>query len=286
MKNRGIQLIPKVLAIHDMSCFGRASLTVAIPVLSALGMEAVPLPTAILSSHLAFPSVEKVDFTPYMKAFMDAWDRSHISFDAVYSGYLATPGQIEIVKDAIGRYAKENAPVIVDPAMADKGKLYRGNDMDMVSAMKELINHATLIKPNYTEACFLTGKEYSEDHIPESSEIDEIMGILAESAPEVVITSIPQGKGKYRNISFDRKTGEKHEMVYPAIPMKTYGTGDIMSSILTAGRLKGMPLGKAMDTATVFLLENIARAWRAGADPLEGIPFEKSLVDLAGKMEM
>jgi pyridoxine kinase len=278
-------MIPKVLSIHDMSCNGRASLTVILPILAACGVQGVPLPTAIFSSHLAFPHVKSVNFTPYMKEFMDMWDQNHIHFDAIYSGYLASPEQITVVEEAIRRYGKEAALVVVDPAMADRGKLYSGYHEDMVEAMRKLVCHADLIKPNYTEAAFLTGRTCEEGHIPDEDEITTLIKELSLMAPEVVITSIPASDGKFLNISFDRETGEKREMLYPSIPMATYGTGDIFSAILTAARLRHIPLSRAMELATVFLLEVTASTWRSGADPLEGMLFEPRLPELSRKIK-
>ena len=163
--------IPKVLAIHDISCAGRASLTVILPVLAACGIEAIPLPTAVLSNHLAFSHVSSLDFTPYMQSFMDAWDRNGISFDGIYSGYLASPEQVYVVKEAIKRYGGR-IPVMIDPAMADHGRFYSGQNTEMVEHMRHLIRRAHVIKPNYTEACFLAGVSCDKNVIPDEGRID------------------------------------------------------------------------------------------------------------------
>lgn len=276
--------IPKVLAIHDISCAGRASLTVILPVLAAYGIEAIPLPTAVLSNHLAFSHVSSLDFTPYMQSFMDAWDRNGISFDGIYSGYLASPEQVYVVKEAIKRYGVR-IPVIIDPAMADHGRFYSGQNTEMVEHMRHLIRRAHVIKPNYTEACFLAGVSCDKNVIPDEGRIDYLLDYLGQSTERVIITSIPRGHDTYCNISLDKRTGEKEIVSFSYIPFTTYGTGDIFSSIVMAGTLKNIPLAQTMRIATAFLQKAIEATAKAGTSPLEGILFENMLPELTETME-
>lgn len=152
----------RVLAIHDMCSFGRCSLTAAIPVISAMGFQVCPFPTAIFSNNLTYGDYTFSDFTPHMTEFMDKWQKLGYSYDAIYSGFLADAGQIAIVLDAIARFAKKDTLVVVDPAMADDGKLYPVFKPDIVMEMRKLIAKATIITPNYTEAALLADIPYAQ----------------------------------------------------------------------------------------------------------------------------
>lgn len=277
--------IPKVLAIHDMSCVGKAALTVILPILAACGVEAVPLPTAILSNHLAFPHVEKFDFTSYMHAFMNVWSQNQTTFHAIYSGYLASPKQIQIVEDAISRYKIKKSIIMIDPVMGDKGKLYKGYEHDMVLGMKHLISYADIIKPNYTEACFSCDIPEESTKIPTENTTNILFENLRKKVHNLIITSIPTSNQMFRNIFWDGDKGEKGEVSFPLIPVKTYGTGDIFSSIIIAASLKQIPLSKAVAIATDFLNEVIKFTWEEKSNPLEGICFEQELSKLIQSMK-
>ena len=138
----------RVLAIHDLCAFGRCSLTAALPVISAMGFQVNPFPTAIFSNNLTYGDFTFTDFTPHMKEFMDKWQKLGLAYDAIYSGFLADAGQIGVVLDAISRFAGKDTLVVVDPAMADDGKLYPVFKPDMVTEMKKLITAATVVTPN------------------------------------------------------------------------------------------------------------------------------------------
>ena len=142
--------VPRVLTIQDMSSIGRCALTVMIPIISALPSQAVPLATAVLSNHLEYPHYEFVDLSAHMRDFMDCWDKNEIDFHAIISGFLASPEQIHLVEEAINRFASNGQMVIVDPAMADDGRLYSIYTPDMVVAMRQLVSKAHIVKPNYT----------------------------------------------------------------------------------------------------------------------------------------
>ena len=159
MKN----FVPKVAAVHDISCFGRCSLTVIIPVLSAMGIQVCPLPTAVLSTHLGgFKELAFCDFTGYMPAFFHHWKKEGIAFNGIYSGFLASEEQIDIVQQFIDEFSPNQPLVVVDPVMGDEGKLYSIYTPQMQEQMKRLVRKADIITPNYTEACFLLGKTYQD----------------------------------------------------------------------------------------------------------------------------
>lgn len=276
--------VPRMLAIHDMSCVGRCSLTAVLPVTAACGIQAVPLPTAVFSNHLAFAYGARTDFTEHMISFMDAWDRNGIRFDAVYSGYLASPAQAGIVKEAIGRYAGGGVLVMVDPAMADFGRLYTGYTENMVAAMRELTARAYIIKPNYTEACMLAERPY-EEKMPSPQQVKKLMDDLSDGPEEIVITSVPAEDGMLMNVCREHKEGDIRTVRFPLLPMRTCGTGDIFSSIITAMRMKKVPLYTAVQKATEFLTRVISDTIESGTPREEGVQFENRLSCLSDFME-
>lgn len=174
--------IKRVLAIHDLCSFGRCSLTAAMPVISALGSQVNPFPTALYSNNLTYGEFYNTDLTSHMNPMMDQWEKLNLHFDAIYSGFLANAAQTALVRDAIRRFAKDGQLVVVDPAMADDGKLYVVFDQTMVEEMRKLVAEATLITPNYTEACLLTGTTWL-DRTPTEREIQDLCQKLLDLGP-------------------------------------------------------------------------------------------------------
>ena len=150
----------RIVTMQDISCVGKCSLTAALPVLSAMGLETAVLPTAVLSSHTMFKHVSFCDLTDQIPAILHAWNEEHFTFSAIYTGYLGSAKQISYAMDLFDQFGKD-ALILVDPCMADHGKLYRGFSMDFVQQMKQLCRKASIICPNLTEACILTGTPYS-----------------------------------------------------------------------------------------------------------------------------
>ena len=200
----------RVLAIHDMCSFGRCSLTAAIPVISAMGIQVCPFPTAMFSNNLTYGNYTFSDFTPHMNGFMDKWQELGLSYDAIYSGFLADAGQIAIVTDAIRRFASEDTLIVVDPAMADNGVLYPVFTPDIITEMKKLVSRATIITPNYTEACLLLGTSFDET-VPNTQRIREVCSGLAELGPQkIVVTSVPAPNEEIKVASYDAATALQH----------------------------------------------------------------------------
>ena len=183
----------RVLAIHDLCSFGRCSLTAAIPVISAMGSQVCPFPTALFSNNFTYGDFTFSDFSSKMTGFMDKWEKLGFTYDCIYSGFLADVNQIAIVKEAVARFArgKKNALVVVDPAMGDDGKLYPTLNADFVVNMRSLVQQADLITPNYTEACLLLDLAY-ETSIPDNDALETLCRKLAtRENQKVVITSVP-----------------------------------------------------------------------------------------------
>lgn len=279
---------PKLAMFNDLSGYGRCSLTVEIPVVSALGIQACPVPTSILSNHTGFPKEYKVDFTEHMAPYVKAWEDLDLSFDGILTGYMNYESQVSLAADFIEKSAAEKTVVFVDPAMADNGKLYRGFDIGYAGYIREhLIRKATIIKPNLTEACILTGFDYSEmiraskEHTMRKlkSHLMNMMEELSAFGPEnIVITGIEHGNsiinavfenGEVRFLT-GRKTGNNRP-----------GTGDIFSAITCASVIKGIPFGKAVAKAADFVSTAIRISDDNNVPVEEGVIFESILSKLS-----
>ena len=271
----------RVLAVHDLCSFGRCSLTAAIPVISAMGMQVCPLPTAFFSNNLTYGEFTFHDFTDKMTGFMDRWEKLGFRYDAVYSGFLASVEQIEVVRDAARRFAsREESLVVVDPAMGDDGKLYPVFGPEYVEAMRTLVKEATLITPNFTEACFLLG-ESCGTAVPSSEALRAMTEKLAAlGAKQVVITSVPAGENEIKVVSFDSVAGEYAERTTPRIPFTTCGTGDLFTSVVTGALLRGETLATASALAMRFVSRVMEFTLASGSDPREGVIVEPCLKEL------
>ena len=255
----------RVLAVHDLCSFGRCSLTAAIPVISAMGMQVCPLPTAFFSNNLTYGEFTFHDFTDKMTGFMDRWEKLGFRYDAVYSGFLAS---------------REESLVVVDPAMGDDGKLYPVFGPEYVEAMRTLVKEATLITPNFTEACFLLGESCGTE-VPSSEALRAMTEKLAAlGAKQVVITSVPAGENEIKVVSFDSVTGEYAERTTPRIPFTTCGTGDVFTSVVTGALLRGETLSAAAELAMRFVSRVMEFTLASGSDPREGVIVEPCLKEL------
>lgn len=270
----------RVLAIHDMCSFGRCSLTAAIPVISAMGFQVCPFPTALFSNNLTYGEFTFSDFTPHMKDFMAKWLQLGFSYDAIYSGFLADAGQIAIVEEAIEHFGTKDSLIIVDPAMADDGKLYPVFTPDIVTEMKRLISKATVITPNYTEACLLLDEPYSATP-PSTDEMKKLCHLLHEKGPkQIVITSVPASANEIKIVSYNSDTASYDECVINRVPFSTCGTGDLFTSVLTGDLLQGQSLHHAVQKAADFLTYAINYTYEAGSDYREGVQVEPCLSHL------
>ncbi|MGI6263152.1 MAG: pyridoxamine kinase [Succiniclasticum sp.] len=271
----------RVLAIHDLCSFGRCSLTAAVPVLSAMGFQCCPFPTALFSNNLTYGDFANVDCTPTMTKFMDKWQQLGLGFDAVYSGFLANAGQISVVRDAVHRFAGKEGLVVVDPAMADDGKLYAVFGPDIVPEMRKLVGDATVATPNYTEACLLTDTAYT----PAAGRdvVTSLCRKVAALGPkQVVITSVPSADAdKITTAAYDAASDSYTETVVDRIPFATCGTGDLFTSVLTGSLLRGASVTDSVQTAAGFLTKTIDYTYHAGSDYREGVQFERFLGLLA-----
>ena len=272
----------RVLAIHDLCSFGRCSLTAAIPVISAMGSQVCPFPTALFSNNFTYGDFTFSDFSSKMTGFMDKWEKLGFTYDCIYSGFLADVNQIAIVKEAVARFArgKKNALVVVDPAMGDDGKLYPTLNADFVVNMRSLVQQADLITPNYTEACLLLDLAY-ETSIPDNDALETLCRKLAtRENQKVVITSVPAADNQIKVACFDASSGEFAEHSTERIPFATCGTGDLFTSVLTGAMLQGKSLSDAVLAAMRFVSLAIQYTYDSGSDYREGVQVEPCLKHL------
>ena len=276
MRKRSVQ---RVAAIHDLSGFGRASLTTIIPILSSMGVQVCPLPTAILSNHTGgFETFSYVDFTDYMQDYIDGWKKLNLDFDCIYSGFLGSERQIQIISDFIDDFGTEDNMVVVDPVLGDNGTLYSTMTQDHVSKMSRLVEKADIITPNFTEVSLLLGEPYEEkitDH-----KIKKWLKTLSDMGPEIVVaTSVPdQGEGKDTNVvAFDRRSNTYWKIQCRYIPASYPGTGDAYTSVMIGSLLNGDSLPIALDKGVQFITQAIKASYGFDYPKREGVLLEKVL---------
>jgi pyridoxine kinase len=245
----------KVLTTQDIACVGQCSLTVALPIISACGLETCVLPSAVLSTHTAgFTGFTFRDLTEDMPAIKDHWRKENIRFRAIYTGYLGSIAQIGYVKDIFATSADDKCVKIVDPAMADNGKLYSIFDMDYVEAMKGLCAVADYVVPNITEASFLTGMEYKTEY--DRGYIDALLnGLTALGCPNVILTGVSYAPGKTGVVVYENGSYAYYE--HELLSNSCHGTGDIYASAFVGALMRGKSAYDAAAIAANYTMECI-----------------------------
>ncbi|WP_122639568.1 pyridoxamine kinase [Romboutsia sp. Marseille-P6047] len=269
-------MLKKVAAINDLSGVGRCSLTVAIPILSALKVQCCPFPTAILSSQTNYPEFTFLDFTNEMDKYKEVWNRLKINFDCIYSGFLGSMEQIDIVS----KFIKENKTslVVVDPVMGDNGELYPTFTKEMCNKIKELVKISTLTTPNLTEACILTDKEYHDNY--SRDELIEIAKDLSGLGPEnIIITGIIEDDNII-NLAYNKAKNKSYFTAVKYNNRSYSGTGDIFTSIVCGLLTNNYDLEFAVKTATNFIYKTINYTSQFNTDRNDGVMFEIFLGDL------
>ena len=265
-----------VLCIHDLPGFGRAGLSVIVPVLSALGAQAVAVPTAVLSTHtggLGTPA--KLANPGYGPAALEHYRRLGLRFDCIYSGYLADASQAKLVEQAMDLWP--DALTVVDPVMGDHGKLYHGFTPELVQGIRELATHADVITPNLTEAALLLGEEPNTAPLSLGQARSLLARLSALGPGVVVITGAALTTGEYANLCYDRERGGYWKSVSEYLPVRYPGTGDLFAAVLTAGLMQGDSPAMAMDRATRYVEITVKTTFGYGADSREGVMLERTL---------
>jgi pyridoxine kinase len=274
--------VKRVAAIHDLAGFGRASLTVIIPILSTMGVQVCPVPTAVLSTHTGgFEGYSFVDLTDSMEGYIEHWRRLNLEFDCIYSGFLGSVRQIDIVSKFMDYFGSEDNLTVVDPVMGDNGKLYSTMNIDMVRNMTKLITKADIITPNFTEAAYLLDKEYKLN-ITEK-EMKKWLVELSSMGPEtVIITSVPDPNSTRNTwvIAYDRKNNKFWKVSCLYIPAYFPGTGDGFTSVIVGSLLQGDSLPIALDRGVQFITACIRASYGFGYPEREGVLLEKVIQNL------
>lgn len=268
----------KIVSLQDISCYGQCSLTVALPILSARGIETAILPSGILSTHTAgFANFTVLDLTDEMPKIINHWNDMNIKYDAIYTGYIGDARQFEMVKYMKEHLLKEGGRLIVDPAMADHGKLYPALGEDIVDGMRTIVREADLILPNLTEASFLLGVPYKESYT--KSEIEGLLKQLADMGPEIsVLTGVSYTPDKIGAVAYTKSTGEFVEYFAEYMPKSYHGTGDIFSSVAIAEYMNGKPLRDALGEACEFIVKCIKKTMPDDTHNY-GVKFEEVLAE-------
>lgn len=275
---KDFKTVRRVLAINDLSGHSHTSLMVVIPIMQSMGITVTALPTAILSSNTEQNGFSLVEMTPHLPVFFKQWKDLKLKFDAIYSGFLCSEQQIEIVMQSIKQFIHSELTIIVDPVMADNGELYPCFKPDIIKAMRRLISAADVITPNLTEAAFLLEQEYHSNLT--ENDVKSYCMKLTESGPNrVVITNVPvPDKPKLTSaVGYDRKLNLFHRSICRCLPIQYPGTGDIFTSVLTAQLLKGTEFFSAIDITVKFVFRAMQMTRKLQTPPREGIALEHVL---------
>lgn len=271
----------RILTIQDISCVGQCSLTVALPVISACGVETAILPSSVLSNHTAgFSAWTFCDLTGEMPSILAQWKKENIDFDAFYTGYVSK-AQIPHIMQIMDEVARPGALRIIDPVMGDNGKLYAGFDGDFPMEMRKLIEGADVILPNMTEALLLLGRPYVESGYSQDFVEDVLKGLAAFGVKNVVLTGVSLEEGKLGVACYD---GEKVEYYFTErMDVSMHGTGDVYSSSFAGAMMRGKSVVEAASIAADFVVETI-RQTIDDKDHWYGVKFEKALPYLIGRL--
>jgi pyridoxine kinase len=265
----------RILTVQDISCVGKCSLTVALPIISAAGVECGVLPTAVLSTHTQFSKFTFHDLTDEIKPIGDTFRELSIDFDAIYTGYLGSFRQIELVEGLIEN-KREDTVVVVDPAMADNGKLYYGFTPEFAKRMAGLCAKADLIIPNITEASFMLGVEYNPEY--DEAYIKSMLKSLTElGCPRAALTGISFSKDKIGVYYYDSTNDEYYSYFNEYLPVSYHGTGDTYASAAVGALMRGVGYKEALRIATDYTLEAMKRTLEDENRRFYGVNFEQAL---------
>lgn len=275
------QNVPKVATVQDLSGYGRCALTVAIPILSTMGIQVCPIPTAILSTHTGgFGKPVFHDLTEMIDGVIEHWEALDLQFDALYSGFLGNEQQINQVIQLFHTFKKDNTFTLVDPVMGDGGKLYSTYTPVMQEQMKRLVRVADIVTPNLTEMYFLLDEVYKEDALSEEEVVSYVKRLAAMGPKQVVLKGVKLLSGQKANIAYDKGIENYFVIPYEEIPAHYPGTGDAFSSVLVGALIRGKRLEEAVDVAAAFVRHAVEVTSERGTDKRAGILLECVLGDL------
>lgn len=262
----------KIAVINDFSGFGRCSISVALPLISHLGIQCCPLPTAIFSNHTGFSSYYFDDYTAHMAAYMREWEKLELEFEGILTGFLGSQAQIDLVEQFLQTFTTERTQVIIDPVMGDYGRPYATYTPELCQEMKRLVQYADILTPNLTEACILTDTPYRED-FTEAELIAMAQCLCGQGPGQVVLTGIPRGE-YLENYCCERDRGHSILRVRRVQPQRS-GTGDVFSSIVAAGAVRGVDFRQSVETAAAFIRRCLLRSSELDIPTTDGVCFEE-----------
>lgn len=273
----------RIVTVQDISCVGKCSLTVALPVISAMGVETAVLPTAVLSAHTVFPGFICKDLTAQIAPITEHWRSAGIKFDLIYTGYLSSHAQIELVEKLIAEFKTEDTIIFVDPAMADHGRLYASFDAEFAGRMTTLCAKADMIVPNITEAALLTKTPYQAQQ--DEAYIRTLLLRLAELGARInVLTGVDLGDGKTGIAGYDRIHDDFFYYAHEKHGNAFHGTGDVFSSACVGGLANGLTWKKAVQLAADYTAQCICKTLEDPTRPWYGVDFELALPELIHRL--
>ena len=273
----------RIVTVQDISCIGKCSLTVALPIISAMGVEAAVLPTAVLSTHTAFKGFTFRDLTSDIRPIADHWKNENIDFDAVYTGYLGSFEQLKLVSDFIDDFSTEENLIIIDPVMGDFGKLYPGFTQEFADKMADLCGKADIIVPNMTEASFMLRIEYKENY--DEAYVKDILKKLYENgAKKAVLTGINYVEGQIGVMCYDSQTDTYSTYFREKVNASYHGTGDVFASTLTGALVKGFSFEESLKIAVDYTVECIRATNEDKNSRWYGVNFEETIPYLINRI--
>lgn len=274
----------RIVTIQDISCVGKCSLTVALPIISAMGIETAAIPTAVLSTHTAFKNFTYRDLTGDLPKIAKHWKQEKFDFDGIYTGYLGSIEQIDMLKEFFKQFKTSNNFVFIDPVMADNGKLYAGFDEKFVKEMKELCKMADIIVPNLTEASYMLEKEYKENY--SEQEIKDMLIELSLLGPKyVVLTGVSFNENKLGVMSYNKETNKFFTYFKEKVPAKYHGTGDIFASTLVGAITNNNTLEEGLKVAVDYVWETINDTYKTNKKDVYGVNFETKIPYLIDRIK-
>ena len=266
----------RIVTVQDISCVGKCSLTVALPIISAMGIEAAILPTAVLSTHTMFSGFTVKDLTDQIRPITEHWNKEGITFDAMYTGYLGSFEQIDLTKEMADTFCKDGNLLFVDPAMADNGKLYPAFDEAFAKYMATLCAKADIIVPNITEACFMLGEEYKEkyDEAYAKMLLKKLTNLGAKIA---ILTGVSFEEGTTGVMGYDSVNDEYYHYTHKKQSRSYHGTGDIFSSTCLGGIVRGLSWKDAARIAADYTSESIRLTIEDPKGNDYGVNFEEAV---------
>lgn len=267
----------KIAVINDFCGFGRCSIAVSLPIISALKVQCCPLPTSIFSNHTGFESFYYSDFTRHMESYAREWEKLNLSFSGILTGFLGSPRQIDIVAGFFERFAKEDTITVIDPVMGDNGSLYATYSPVLAKRMSQLVPYAHILTPNLTEACILSGTPYKPDM--GSDKLLKICQKLSKMGPkEIVISGLDRGD-ELENFVFEDGKAPVTVRQKRVGPCRS-GTGDVFSSIIAADAVNGIPLVDSVHHASEFISKVLRRVVELDLPCTDGLCIEEFLKEI------